>query len=452
LASGTQRFLTYCIGEKNETKLKKVFATSLTLHFSFAVVFFLLLETVGLWFLHNKLSIPAGREHAAFWVFQLAIASTAAQIIQVPFTAVLTAREKFNIYAYMSIYDAVMKLLIVYLIQIGPFDKLIFYSTLFTIVSLSSTLIYNIYCRINFKECSISIKKFFDKSVCKEIGIFSGWNIMGCTAVLASGQGVNTLMNMFLGTLVNAARGISTQITSIINKLVSSFLVSVNPQIVKLYAERNLDEMFLLAMNASKFGAALMLLVGIPLIVEMKYVLTLWLGIYPDHTVFFSICAIVQAVIVTISRPLITILHATGKMKWPSIFSGSTLLLILPITYLLLRLHVDIDVIVCINVIPWLLELFTSLLFVKKYTDVNVSLFFPQVIFKVVAVSSITFITAYIIQSQMSESFFRLICVVFCNTIVLLLTVYYILLKKNDRAKVISSIVSKMSLFKKNSV
>ena len=437
LATGTQRFLTYSIGLNDEVKLKEVFATALTLHLSLAIVFVLALETIGLWFLNNKLSIPDGRESAAFWVFQFATVSTMATIIQVPFNAVLASREKFNIYAYMSIYDAVMKLLIVFLIQIGNFDKLILYSALFSIVSLSSTVIYNIYCRKHFEECSISIRKYLNKSLCKEIGCFSGWNIMGCTAVVASNQGVNMLLNMFLGTLVNAARGISVQVSGVVGLLANNFLVAVNPQIVKLYAQKSYEEMFSLAMNASKFGAALMLGLCIPLVVEMNYVLTLWLKHFPDHTIVFSICALVQAIVMATSRPLITILHATGKMKLPSIVSGSVLLLIMPITYFMLKMQIDVDIVVCINVFPWICELCFSLYFVNKFTGVNTLLYVPEVVLKIALAIAVSLSSALIVRAQMSESFIRLICVTVSSSFCLLVCVYCVFLNKATRAEII---------------
>ena len=443
LASGTQRFLTYSIGTNDGIKVRKVFATAFVLHLSFAFLFFIIVETLGVWILNNKLLIPIGRETAAFWVFQFAVVSTIAQIIQVPYNAVLASHEKFTIYAYMSIYDALMKLLIVFFIQFGNIDKLILYSALFMTVSLSSTLIYNLYCRKHFEECSPSIRLYFDKSLCKEIGVFSGWNIIGCSAVLASGQGVNMLMNMFLGTLVNAARGISIQVSVSISQLANNFLAAVNPQIIKLYAEKNCERMFSLAMNASKFGVALMLWVCVPLIVETNYVLKLWLEKFPDHTIFFSICAITQAIVIAASRPLVTILHATGKMKLPSIFSGMILLLIFPITYFLLRMRIDIDVIVCINIVPWICELLLSLFFIRKFTGVNTMIFFPEVILKLIIVATIVLSCAIFIHNQMIESFARLVCVTICSSIVLFACVYYILLDKNNRAKVIQFIVKK---------
>ena len=444
LASGTQRFLTYSIGVKDELKLKKVFATALSLHAFFALLFFIVLETIGLWFLHNKLSIPAGRETAAFWVFQFAIISTMAQIIQVPFNAVLASREKFNIYAYMSIYDATMKLLIVFLIQIGNFDKLIFYSALFTAVSLSSTFIYNIYCRKHFDECTTPMRQNFDKNLCKEIGLFSGWNIMGCTAAIASNQGVNTLMNMFLGTLINAARGISIQITSVLNQLVNNFFTAVNPQITKLFAEKKYDEMLHLAMNASKFGVALMLLISVPLVVEMNYVLTLWLGKFPSHTLFFTKCAVVQALIMALSRPLVAILHANGKMKLPNIFSGTALLLILPITYVMLKQKVDIDIVVIVNIIPWICQVIFSIFLVRHLTGINSFQYFPDVIRKLIIVASFSFLAAFFIHFSMEESFIRLISVTAASSILLAGCSYLLLFDKTYRVKIVHFIKEKM--------
>lgn len=449
LAAGTQRFITYSLGTKDCNKVKKVFATALALHLSIAFIFFIAINTFGLWFLRNKMIIPTGREVAAFWVFQFAAISTIAQIIQTPYNAALAAHEKFNIYAYMSIYNVVMKLLIVFIIQITDFDKLIFYSFLYTSVSLSSTFIYNIYCRKKFDECSFSFRGHFDKDLCKEIGTFSGWSLMGCTAALASGQGVNTLINMFLGTLVNAARGISVQITSVINQLVNSFYTAVNPQITKLYAEKRYDEMFSLAMNASKLGTGLMLILSIPLIVEMDYVLTLWLGKVPNHTVFFSICAIIQALISSISRPLVTILHAVGKMKLPNLYSGTTLLLIIPITYFMLKHNVDINIIIAVNIVPWMFQVFFSILLVKRLTCVNSFLYFTDVIFKLIIIVIVTFFPTYCIHMLLNESFGRLVSVFLCNSVILFICIFYILFDKNTRAKIIQFVKFKLKKINK---
>ena len=444
LASGTQRFLSFYLGKGASEQLKKVFNTAFWLHTGFAILFLIILEVLGLWLMKSTLNIPEGRENAATWVFQFAVLSTMVSVMQVPFNASLSAHEKFDIYAYMSFYDVGMKLLIVYLIQVTPFDRLITYSFLFFCVTVSSTLIYNIYCRKHFVECKLSSLKSFDTQIFKEIGSFAGWNIMGCAAVTCSGQGVNMVINIFFGTLVNAARGISTQVTGIVSQFVNNFLTAVNPQIIKMYAEGRITEMFSLSKNASKFGASLMLCLCIPLMLEMNYVLTLWLGEFPDHTIEFSICALVQAIITSISRPMVTILHATGQMKYPNVFSGTSLLLILPVTYILLKNGIDIDIVVAINILPWVCEQMFCLIFIKKYAGVPSLEYIPHVILKVFMIAVVGLLVGYYIQTLMNESFIRLIVVTGCSCICMLLTLYIIGLDKSVRKKLHDYVLIKL--------
>lgn len=231
LATGTQRFLTFELGANNKEKLHKVFNTAMALHELLALVLFLLVETVGLWFLYNKMNIEPGRMDAAFWVFQFSCITMLINVIQVPYISSIISHEKMDIYAYMSIFDVVMKLLIVFLIQVVDYDKLILYGFLYLIVNCISALIYNVYCRRLFEECKIS--RVFDKKIFKEMMNFSGWNIFGCASVTFQGEGVNILLNMFFGTVVNAARGIAFQVNAIVVQFVGNFQMAVNPQIVK---------------------------------------------------------------------------------------------------------------------------------------------------------------------------------------------------------------------------
>ena len=207
LTSGTQRFISYAIGENKAQRLRAVFKSAMTLHLLLAIIIFFLGETLGLWYVYNKLNVEPGRFQAAMWCYQLSIISTVVGMVQLPFNSALIAHEKMNIYAYMTIFDAVFKLLAAYLIQIVCFDRLIFYSILIFAAELLSTFLYNLYCRKHFKECSFSFG--YDKGIFRNMLSFSGWNTLGCLAAMGQGTGVNLIINSFCGTVVNGARGIA---------------------------------------------------------------------------------------------------------------------------------------------------------------------------------------------------------------------------------------------------
>lgn len=377
LATGTQRFLTFSLGQGNFKKLTSVFSTASYLHLFLAIIILVLSEIVGLWLLYYKMQIPEGRMDAAFWVFQFSVWASMVAIIQVPFMSSIIAHEKMGIYAWVSIYDAIMKLLIVYLLQIVNADKLILYAFLLLLVHISTSLIYIFYCTFNYKECRLF--RNFDKSTFKEIASFSGWNIFGVSAVTLQGQGVNLLLNMFFGTIVNAARGIAFQVNGIIIQFVNNFQTAVNPQIVKLYASGQKDKMINLVIENSKIASYLLLLIAIPLFIEIEFVLSIWLGDYPEYTPVFLRIIIVQSLVQTISRPVVMAVHAVGKMKEVNLTSGLALLLILPVTYILLKLGVDPVTVFIVNVIPWFLETFFELYYENKFIGFPILGFYKRV-------------------------------------------------------------------------
>ena len=396
LATGTQRFLSYAIGENNETKLNTVFSTAVLLHLIFAVVLFVIAETIGLWFLRFEMNIPAGRESAAFWVYQFSIVTTVINIVQVPYMSAIIAHERMNVYAYMSIYDVVAKLLVVYLIHVAKYDKLIFYAALISVVSVTSALLYNVYCRSKFPECKLHPK--MDRSIFKEMAFFSGWNIFGCVAVPLQTQGLNILLNIFFNTVVNAARGIAVQINSIIIQFVNNFQTAVNPQIVKLYAAGQKDEMIHLVINNSKFAGFLYLFIAVPLFVEIEFVLDLWLVDYPEYTIPFVRIILMQSLIQTLTRPVIMVEHAVGKMKGPNLTAGIALLLAVPFTYILLKMGVNPVAVFAVNLIPWLFEAFFVLYFQYKYVSFPIWDFYKKVYLVVFPLAAIMGIAPYLVH------------------------------------------------------
>ena len=444
LASGTQRFMSFALGEQNFNKMKSVFSTAIYLHALFSLIIVVIAEIVGLWLLYNKMQIPDGRMDAAFWVFQFSIFATMVKMMEVPYMATLIAHERMNIYAYISIYDVVMKLLIVFVIQMVVYDKLILYAFLLFVVHVSSALLYLLYCRIKYNETRSIVD--FSKSTFKDIASFSIWNIFGCGAVALQGQGVNILLNMFFGTSLNAARGIAFQVNAIILQFVNNFQVAVNPQIVKLYASGQKEEMIKLVLNNSKFAAFLYLIIAIPAFVEIEFVLRMWLGEYPDYAPIFLRIIIVQSLIQTMTRPVVMVVHAVGKMKEVNLTAGVALLLILPVSYVLLKMNVDPVTVMAVNIIPWLFETFFELFYENKFIGFPIWGFYKKVYFVVFPIALLVVTVPYFAHLYLPmEGWGRFLVVCVISVITSVVTIYYLGLSTHLREMVLDKAKSFIS-------
>lgn len=436
LASGTQRFISYALGEENENKLKSVFETAFFLHVIFAAIFLLVAESLGLWFLDVKMNIPDGREQAAFWVYQFSIIATSLTIVEVPFMSAVIAHERMNVFAYMSIYSAFAKLLIVYLICIVSFDRLIVYAALVCLVNLSSVLIYFLFSFYNFKECKGKPRK--SNQVFKEMAGFMGWNVFGSISVPLQTQGVNILLNIFFNTIVNAARGLAVTVNNIVIQFVNSFQTAVNPQIVKLYAAGKKEEMIHLVLNNSRLAGFMFLIIAVPLFVEIEFVLDLWLGEYPEYTIPFIRIILVQSLIQTLTRPLVTVVHAVGKMKGPNLTAGIVLLLAVPMTYVLLKMGMDPVSVFAINLIPWLLETFFELYFENKYIGFPIWGFYKKVYLVVFPIALLLVSVPYLAHVYLPmDGWGRFLVVCIISVITSAVTIYYLGLSKHLREMVL---------------
>ena len=436
MASGTQRFLTFELGTKNEIRLHRVFNTAMALHGLLALMLFVLVETIGIWFLYNKLNIEQGRMNAAFWVFQFSCITLMVNVVQVPFMSSIISHEKMNIYAYMSIFDVAMKLLMVYLIQVIDYDKLILYGFLYLVANCMSAMIYNVYCRSHFDECKI--RRIFDKQVFKEMLNFSGWNIFGCAAVTFQGQGVNILLNMFFGTVVNAARAIAFQVNGIVMQFVNNFQMAVNPQIVKHYAAGETNEMVKLSTENSKFAAFLLLFLLVPIFLEIDFVLKVWLGEFPDYAPIFLRIILLQSVVQTMTRPVVMMIHAVGKMKLVNLTSGGALLMILPVSYVLLKLGASPVTVFMVNVIPWFLETFFELLCLKKYIGLSPWSFYKSVYGRVFPIGILMFILPSLTYWAMEDGWMRFFAVCIVSVLSSSVLIYSLGLNKAMRTFVVN--------------
>lgn len=446
LTSGTQRFISYAIGENNAQRLRAVFKSAMTLHLLLAIIIFFLGETLGLWYVYNKLNVEPGRFQAAMWCYQLSIISTVVGMVQLPFNSALIAHEKMNIYAYMTIFDAVFKLLAAYLIQIVCFDRLIFYSILIFAAELLSTFLYNLYCRKHFKECSFSFG--YDKGIFRNMLSFSGWNTLGCLAAMGQGTGVNLIINSFCGTVVNGARGIAFQANGWVTRFVENFMVALNPQIIKSYASGDIQRMSSLVINGARFGCYLFLLLGIPLFVEIEFVLKLWLGQCPEHTVAFMRIVMIETLFKTMGTPTVTAMHATGQMKLLNITVGSILLLIVPVSYVCFRLGLSPEQVLSINIIPWIVVPFIRVFLVKKYSQGKfpVGQYLYQVVLKTTAMALLMFVPIWLFSYYMqSYTDWIRFCAIFTSSLVFsAMVIYYIGLEQKYRILLVEKLKAKI--------
>lgn len=434
LTVGTQRFLSYAIGENDVDKLKRTFSMALLLHVGLAIVILVLLETFGLWFLNTFMNIPPGRENAAFWVFQFTIFGFMASLIQVPFQSCIIAHEKMSIYAYMGIYDAVMKLLLVFLLSVISYDKLIMYAILVFAVNLSSVLIYNFYSRHHFDESRFSM--VWDKGLAREYVSYSGWNLIGGSFGFFTNQGINILLNIYCGTVVNAARGIAMTVNGQITNFVNNFQTAVNPQIIKLYAAKEYNELHSLAVTSSRIAGYLYLLIAIPIFIEIEFILRIWLSDYPGYTPIFVQLILIQSFWSAINYPISMLIHASGRMKWPSIWAG-VMILIFPISWLVLKMGGSPVTVHIVSAIMWGYLNLCNLYFARRYTGISACRVLKEAYLNVFAGGSIMFLVPFFISKLVDQDWIGFLVVVSVSLLVSGIIIFFFGLTANMRKSVL---------------
>ena len=431
LSNSTSRFITYALGKGDKQYSQSVFNSSLLVHVGIALLVLILAETVGLWFLHNKMVIPESRQYAASWVYQFSIISGIATILYAPFNAVIIAHERMGAFAKISIVDAFLKLLIAYIISIYHADRLILYSGLYLGVNLCNIIIYVVYCRINFNE--VKYRKITDKGTPKEIMGFASWSIIGNLAHIGYTQGLNILLNIFFGPLVNAARGISTQLQGAIMGFVTNFQMAVNPQIIKSYANEDYNRLHSLIYMSSKFSFFLLFCIILPLSIEARTVLQLWLGEVPEYTVKFTILTLFARLIDTLSNPIGIANNATGSIKVYQIIEGGTLLLIVPVSYILLkRGNGPISVFWVQLIIMYAVQVVRLFLVCHKI-EMSIITYCNRILVKILPVAVCSPILPCALRYFMSENLLSSIIIIMVSVFSVIIFSYLIGLEKEER-------------------
>jgi len=423
LSSSVSRHLTFELGKGNSERLSKMFVMSINIQLLLIVVLFLLLEPLGFWFIGQKLVIPESRLFAAYCVFQFSMITFAINLLGVPYIASIISHERMKAFAYIGILDVCLKLIIVYLLVISPIDKLIFYGFFHLLVALIICMICGIYCKNRFAECTYYY--CFDKEILKIMFGFATWNFLGCTATLLKNQGLNILLNIFFGPVVNAARAISTQVNSAVNGFVSNFMTALTPQITKAYAQDDNDYLLNCIYKGSKFSFFLLYFLSLPLLIETEEILKLWLVDVPDSTVGFVRYILIFSLADTLSRTTINANNATGNIKKYQITIGTFNLLILPFAYFVIKLGCRPETTELISVVFTLISLFPRIYFVKKNIPITYLDFIFKVILPVLFVSCMGLILPLIIKKNIAYSVINLIfivCVSFFSAFICIIT------------------------------
>lgn len=402
MTSVTQRFLCIELGKQNATELKNVFSMSVNIHILAALTIFTLGESIGIWFIHTQLTIPADRMNAAEWVFHLSLISYLITVLSVPYHTAIIAHERMSVYAWTSIFDTFLKLIIVYLLQSFGQDKLTTYAALTLIVTLVVSGTYGIYSRRKFPETAF--KLYWNKVLFIKMLSYAGWSTWGNLAAVMSGQGVNIILNMFFGPTVNAARAIAFQVSSALNSFMQNLQAATNPQIIKSFASDNLEYMHSLICNGAKYNFFLLLTLSLPVLIETEAILHIWLGIVPEHTIVFVRLVIINILIDSVSAPLIAGAQASGKIKLYQTIVGGLILLNLPISYALLHFGYDPEATVYASISISILSLTARLIIITPLIKLPIPNFLKKVILKSLIVSSLSITLPLFLKLALPQS------------------------------------------------
>lgn len=432
LSASISRFITFELGKGNLQRLKTVFSTGVNIQLGMSLLVVILAEAVGIWFLNTKMNIPVERLNAANWVFQCAILTFVLNLLSVPYNAAIIAHEKMSAFAYISVVEVTLKLIIVYMLTISPFDRLKTYAVLLLLVGAIIRFVYGYYCKRHFEECTCHF--ILNKPVLKEMTGFAGWNFFGNGAYMLNTQGVNILMNLYFGVAVNAARGVATQVDAALKQFVNNFTTAVNPQITKSYAQGDLDYMHKLVCRSAKFSAFLMMFFAVPIILETNTILTIWLKTVPNYAVIFLQWIIISSFMDTVlANSLVTSMFATGKIKRYQIIVTTIGCLVFPLSWIAFKLGFEPQVGYILYFIIYTILLFVRLYLLKDMVKIPVMMYIREVLYKLAPVIVVGFAIPGILILTMDAGWLRLILVCLLSVLVTAASEYFIGLSNKEK-------------------
>lgn len=439
MGNATNRYIAFSIGKNDHERLKTVFSTCLRVHWILAFFIVLLVEAVGAYMFCTDINIPVDRMTSAFIAFQLSVFTCALGVICVPYDAEIIAHEKMSAFAYMSIFDVILKLVVVYLLTISPWDKLLVYTALLAVIQLIDRLIYSLYCRWKFIE--VREKGTVDNCLVKEMFGFAVWNLVGNSATMSCTPIINIILNAFFGPVVNAARGIASQVQSAVKAFVSNFQLAVIPQITKSYAGGDVERMKNLIILSCKYSYFLLLLLSLPVFFEAEILLSLWLIEVPAYSVTFLQLVLVVMSIETLEQPLHVANLATGKIKFFQTMKGFSLFTMLPFAYFALKIGMPAESVLVVQAIVTLLSLLLQVKILGGIIQLPFGMFIREVLGRAVIVTVVASPVPYIVKCLIKNGLvgFFIVCVL--TVICVLVSTYLFGLNRNERKIVRSKVV-----------
>lgn len=413
LSNAISRYITYGIGKGDKENLKIVFCTSVNIQIIIAIIIFILCEFVGLWFLNSKMNVPDSRLVAANWVLHCSLLTFVINLISVPYNACIIAHEHMNAYAYISIFDAILKLIVAFLLIISPVDKLIVYSILLLLSALGVRLLYGLYCGRHYEECRYM--PIYDKHLFKEMMGFAGWNFFGNATSILNSQGINLLINVFFGVVANSARGIASQVEVAVNQFVITFTTAVNPQITKSYAQNDIQRMNYLVCKGAKFSFFLLLIFVIPLFFEADNILKLWLVNVPKNTVLFMRFALIGAMVTILGNTGYTACIATGNIKKYSIVITMIGCLNFIFTWVAYKLGASVEITYVIYIVVYAMVQVARLILMKQMLQFPIMMYIREVLWKITPPLILSLILPALLCTYMEYSIMRTIVVCFLS-------------------------------------
>lgn len=447
MATASQRYFSFDLGKEDFEHLQITFAMTFYIYFFLSIFVGIIAETFGLWFVMNKMIIPIERLNAAIWIYELSILSFIITLITTPFKATIIAHEKMDIYAYISIIEALCKLFIVFLLKIVSFDKLIIYGIFQSIIVLIVSLMYVLYTMRKYSECHV--KLCWDVSLFKEMVFYSGWNLFGSVASVLKSQGLNIVLNMFFGPIINAARGIAFQVGNAVITFSQNFSTAMRPQIIKSYASKNIETSIRFVIFGSKLAFFLMLIFTIPLTCRMDYILALWLkGNVPEYTVIFTQLVLLDSLLDSVNYPIMSLAQATGNIKKYQIIVGGLLLLNLPISYIFLKLHFSVLIVFYVSILLTIAASILRLIIVKQLVCFSIRKYIKNVYIPCFAVSLSSGVIVYKVNDYLPPNFLGLIGLVLISLLLIVILFYYLGITKEEKNFIKSKIVGRF-IYKK---
>lgn len=444
LSTSTSRYITTALGTNNMNLLERYFSASLGVHLSLGLLIFIVSELVGVYLIYNDLVMPESRHEAAQIVLHFSILCAVLSIIMVPFNALIIANEKMEVYAYLTISDTFVKLGVAWLVQAIPNSRLEYYGFLLFLSSVFNSLLIFFYCRRTFSYTKLKLS--FDKDIYKSLGTFTTWSLIGNLAFVGYTQGLNLLLNMFFGPVVNAARSISLQVENSMRTFSTNFQTAINPRILKSYAAKDLEYMHTMVFASARYSCYLLIFPALPIVLETDTILTIWLKEVPEYTAAFVRIMLLVAVMETMSNSIMMSVVATGRIKRYHMYVGGLLLCIVPISYIILKLGGSPLSVFIVYATVEMLACMLRLVLVAPMIELSIRQFVKNVVANCIMVTFLSVVIPFILHNFIEHDIGRLLIVGFVSVITSLFSMYFVGLSATEKQYIVG--IVKMRIFR----